>query len=302
MCEPSVYLVKNGQEHLLLDGVELIENRGEELEIRSLYGERKTVRAKVRSFSLIDHKILLEPAPERGLPPGLRPVDAHDRGEAPEPGRRSKGGKEMLKDFVKNIKWLGHDTFRVEGRKTLYFDPYQIAGGPKADLILISHDHFDHCSPEDVAKIQKPQTVICTDSESAKKLKGDVRVMAPGESITVEDIRVETVPSYNVDKDFHPKAKKWLGFIVEMEGIRIYHAGDTDFIPEMKNFRVDIALLPVSGTYVMTADQAVEAALAIRPKLAIPMHYGAIVGDERDAERFKKALAGKVEVTILKKA
>jgi L-ascorbate metabolism protein UlaG (beta-lactamase superfamily) len=208
----------------------------------------------------------------------------------------------MMKDFIKNIKWLGHDTFRIEGQRTVYFDPYQISGGPKADLILISHDHFDHCSPEDVAKIQKSGTVICTDSESSKKLKGDVRVMKPGQSITAQDIRVETVPSYNVDKDFHPKAKQWLGFVVEMEGIRVYHAGDTDFIPEMKDLRVDIALLPVSGTYVMTADQAVQAALAIQPKLAIPMHYGAIVGDERDAERFKKALTGKVEVLILKKA
>lgn len=207
----------------------------------------------------------------------------------------------MLSDFVKQIKWLGHDAFRIEGKKMVYFDPYEISGGPKADLILVSHDHFDHCSPQDVAKIQKPETILCTDIESSKKLKGDVHVMKPGESVTVHDIRVETVPSYNVDKDFHPKDKAWLGFIVEMEGVRIYHAGDTDFIPEMKDFRVDIALLPVSGTYVMTADQAVQAALAIKPKLAIPMHYGAIVGDERDAERFKKALSGKVEVTILRK-
>jgi L-ascorbate metabolism protein UlaG (beta-lactamase superfamily) len=207
----------------------------------------------------------------------------------------------MTQEMVKKIAWLGHDSFRVDAGKIVYFDPYQIQAGPKADLILISHEHFDHCSPEDVAKIQKPKTVILTEKGSAKKLKGDVRVMKPGDSLTVEGIKVEAIPSYNVDKDFHPRKNGWLGFVVEVEGVRIYHTGDCDFIPEMKNLKVDIALLPVSGTYVMTAEQAVQAALAINPKLAIPMHYGAIVGEEKDALRFKKALAGKVEVQILSK-
>jgi L-ascorbate metabolism protein UlaG (beta-lactamase superfamily) len=172
----------------------------------------------------------------------------------------------------------------------------------KADLILITHEHFDHCSPEDVSKIQQSGTVIVTEKDSAKKLSGDVRVIAPGESVSLDDVTVVAVPSYNTDKDFHPKTNAWLGFIVDVEGVRIYHAGDADFIPEMKDFEVDIALLPVSGTYVMTADQAVEAALAIQPKLAIPMHYGAIVGDEGDALNFKKALEGKIEVLILPKS
>jgi L-ascorbate metabolism protein UlaG (beta-lactamase superfamily) len=205
----------------------------------------------------------------------------------------------MVKDMAKKIVWLGHDSFRIDAAKTIYFDPYQIAGGPKADVILISHEHFDHCSPEDVAKIQQSNTVIVTDKDSAKKLKGDVRSIGPGESMEVEGVKIEAVPSYNTDKDFHPKKNAWLGFIVEVEGVRIYHAGDTDFIPEMKDFKVDIALLPVSGTYVMNADQAVKAALAISPKLAIPMHYGAIVGSEDDAAKFKKALEGKVDVLVL---
>ncbi len=207
----------------------------------------------------------------------------------------------MTRSFADKITWLGHDGFRIDAGKTLYFDPYQIQGGPLADVILISHEHFDHCSPEDIAKIQGPETIIVTEKDSAKKLTGDVRVMKPGDVLDLADVKIEAVPSYNTDKDFHPKKNGWLGFIVEIEGIRVYHAGDADFIPEMKDLEVDIAFLPVSGTYVMTADQAVKAALAIKPKLAIPMHYGAIVGDARDAANFEKALEGKVDVRILEK-
>jgi L-ascorbate metabolism protein UlaG (beta-lactamase superfamily) len=207
----------------------------------------------------------------------------------------------MIEAFADKITWLGHDGFRIDAGKTIYFDPYQIARGPIADLILVSHDHFDHCSPEDIDKIQGPETIIVTEKDSAKKLTGDIRVMKPGDALDLGDVKIEAVPSYNTDKDFHPRKKGWLGFIVETEGVRVYHAGDADFIPEMKDMEVDIAFLPVSGTYVMTAEQAVQAALAVRPKLAIPMHYGAIVGDVQDAARFQKALAGKVDVRILEK-
>ncbi|CAN2041146.1 MBL fold metallo-hydrolase [Candidatus Magnetomoraceae bacterium gMMP-15] len=206
----------------------------------------------------------------------------------------------MIKDIAKKIIRLGHDTFRIDSDKIIYFDPYQISSGPKADIIFITHDHFDHCSPEDVAKIQDSKTIIITEKDSAKKLTGDIRVMKPGQSLTLDNIKIEAVASYNTDKEFHPKSNGWLGFIIEIEGVRLYHAGDTDFIPEMKDLKVDIALLPVSGTYVMNANQAVEAALAIKPALAIPMHYGAIVGGDQDAADFKKALEGKIEVMILK--
>ncbi|MBL6967071.1 MAG: MBL fold metallo-hydrolase [Proteobacteria bacterium] len=207
----------------------------------------------------------------------------------------------MIRSFTDKITWLGHDGFRIDAGKTIYIDPYQIEGGPVADVILISHDHFDHCSPEDVQKIQGPDTVVVTEKDSAKKLTGDVRVVKPGDTVDLGDVKIEAVPSYNTDKDFHPKKNGWLGFVVETEGVKVYHAGDADFIPEMKNLEVDIALLPVSGTYVMTADQAVKAALAINPKLAIPMHYGAIVGDVQDALNFEKALEGKVDVLVLEK-
>lgn len=208
----------------------------------------------------------------------------------------------MTVSFANKITWLGHDGFRIDADKTIYFDPYQITEGPTADVILITHDHFDHCSPEDIQKIQGPETIIVTEKDSAKKLSGDIRVLKPGDILDLPNIRIEAVPAYNTDKDFHPRKNGWLGFIAEIQGVKLYHAGDTDFIPEMKALNADIALLPVSGTYVMTADQAVKAALAIRPKLAIPMHYGAIVGDVQDAVAFKKALEGQIEVRILEKA
>jgi L-ascorbate metabolism protein UlaG (beta-lactamase superfamily) len=207
----------------------------------------------------------------------------------------------MIETVFKGLSWLGHDGILYQNKKTIYFDPYEIAGGPPADLILISHDHFDHCSPEDVKKIQTKDTVIVTEADSAKKLSGNIEIIKPGETKTVQGIPIEAVPSYNTNKDFHPKAKGWLGFIVTLEGVRLYHPGDTDFIPEMKTIKADIAFLPVSGTYVMTAKEAAEAAKVLKPGLAIPMHYGAIVGTAEDASEFKKLLQGTVEVRILSK-
>ncbi len=211
------------------------------------------------------------------------------------------GGK-GVKAMLKNIHWLGHDTFKImAGEKAIYTDPFKIKKKDKADIILITHEHFDHCFPEDVGKIQGPDTVIVATSDCAEKLSGDVKTIKPGDKITVKDIDIEAVPAYNTNKQFHTKDKDWVGYIFTVEGQRIYIAGDTDYIPEMKTFKADIALLPVSGTYVMTAEEAVQAAIDINPKIAIPMHYGAIVGSENDAERFAKALQGKVEVIILKK-
>ncbi|MBF0100520.1 MAG: MBL fold metallo-hydrolase [Desulfobacterales bacterium] len=207
----------------------------------------------------------------------------------------------MVKEFLKKIHWLGHDAFRINSTKTIYMDPYKISGGPQADIILISHEHYDHCSVDDVAKIQRNNTIIVTEKQSAKKLSGDIRILSPGQSISLDDVLIEAVPAYNVDKQFHPKKNNWLGFIVEIDGIRIYHAGDSDFIPEMKGLHVDIALVPVSGIYVMDPKQAVEAVLAIQPKIAIPMHYGDIVGTLEDAKQFQQALKGKMDVVILEK-
>lgn len=209
--------------------------------------------------------------------------------------------KEVSK-MVENIHWLGHDTFKVVGKNvTVFTDPFRLKKSDRADVILITHEHYDHCSPEDVKKIQTADTVIVATPDCASKLSGDVRTVKPGDTLEVKGVKIEAVPAYNTNKQFHPKANGWVGYIFEVDGKRIYIAGDTDYIPEMKEFKnINVALLPVSGTYVMTADEAVQAALDIRPDVAIPMHYGSIVGDQSDAERFAEKLKGKIEVVILK--
>jgi L-ascorbate metabolism protein UlaG (beta-lactamase superfamily) len=197
-----------------------------------------------------------------------------------------------------NIHWLGHDAFKLVGEKTVYIDPYQLSSAGKADIICLTHEHFDHCSPEDIQKIRIDETVIVGPADVVKKFKGATKAIQAGQKLTIAGIEIEAVQAYNTNKEFHPKENGWIGYIITMNAFRIYHAGDTDHIPEMKSIKADIALLPVSGTYVMTADEAVQAALDINPAIAIPMHYGSIVGGAEDAERFKQLLQGKVDVLI----
>jgi L-ascorbate metabolism protein UlaG (beta-lactamase superfamily) len=214
---------------------------------------------------------------------------------SPATGAEKKG-----EEMAHNIHWLGHDTFKITGEKVLYTDPFRLKRGEIADIILVTHEHHDHCSPEDIRKIQGPNTVIVATVDCAKKLSGKIVTIKPGDKITVAGIQIEVVPAYNTNKQFHTKEKGWVGYIFTINSKRIYLAGDTDYIPEMKTYKgIDVALLPVSGTYVMTADEAVKAALDIGPKLAIPMHYGTIVGSQKDAEIFAEKLRGKVEVNIL---
>ncbi|UQZ90347.1 Zn-dependent hydrolase [Deltaproteobacteria bacterium Smac51] len=200
------------------------------------------------------------------------------------------------------IFWLGHDSFRVSGSRTVYFDPWDVQG-PAADIILITHDHHDHCDPATVKALTGPKTKIFTERRSAAKLRAEgigraVIVLEPGDEVEVFGVNIKAVPAYNIGKDFHPKENNYLGFIVTMDGLSVYHAGDTDFIPEMKAIHPQVALLPVSGTYVMTAQEAVQAALAINPEVVIPMHVAKIVGDMKMAEDFAAALKGKVAAEI----
>ncbi|MCK5732983.1 MAG: MBL fold metallo-hydrolase, partial [Candidatus Latescibacteria bacterium] len=130
--------------------------------------------------------------------------------------------------MLENIHWLGHASFRIEGAQVIYIDPWKVKDGEKADLILITHSHHDHCSPEDVAKIRKAGTEIVTVADCGSKFPGKVCAVAPGDRVTVHGIPVEAVPAYNIGKAFHPKANGWAGFVITVEGTRIYHAGDTD--------------------------------------------------------------------------
>ncbi|MCP4541860.1 MAG: MBL fold metallo-hydrolase [Chloroflexi bacterium] len=201
-----------------------------------------------------------------------------------------------------NLHWLGHASFRLDGPPTIYFDPWKLKdGSPQADIILITHEHGDHCSPEDVKKISGPETVIVTIAQAAKELQGDVRVLQPRKELTVGAVKIETVPAYNINKfrspdnPFHPKEAGHVGYIVTVSGERVYFAGDTDHIPDMAGFNCDVALLPVGGTYTMDAEEAAQAASDIRPKVAVPMHWGAgVVGERTDAERFRSQYDGDV--------
>ena len=205
---------------------------------------------------------------------------------------------------TENIHWLGHDSFRIDGEEAIiYIDPWQLGKDPKpADLVLITHPHHDHCSPEDVAKIQNEDTVIVTIQAAAQELTGLIEIVEHGDTLSLKGVNIEVFPAYNLNKfrspgvPFHPKEQGHVGFIIEIDGQRIYHAGDTDLIPEMSGLEIDIALLPVSGTYVMTAEEAVEAARIIQPKVVIPMHVLRGIGSKEDLERFRDQCPIPVEI------
>ena len=207
--------------------------------------------------------------------------------------------------MLENIHWLGHDTFRLDGSSTIYIDPWKLpAGARPADLILVTHDHFDHFSAADIASIGSARTTLIGPAAVTDQTSGLTTVtLAPGEAATVGGVTVTAVPAYNLDKfrgpgePYHPREAGYLGYVVEMDGLRVYHAGDTDAIPEMSDVRCDVALLPVGGTYTMTADEAAAACDALGAATAVPMHFADIVGSQADAERFRE-LCG-TPVTIL---
>ena len=195
--------------------------------------------------------------------------------------------------------WLGHDGFRIiAGGKTIYIDPYQLAKAQQnnndADIVLISHNHFDHLSLDDLKHVIGKKTSVVAAKECVDQLKAagaaEVKGVAPGDRLAVQGMPVEVLAAYNTNKKFHPKADNKVGFVITINNTRIYHTGDADDIPEMSAAKPDVALVPVSGTYVMTPEEAARAVNErIKPKkLAIPMHYGSIVGSEKDATTFKQ--------------
>ena len=195
--------------------------------------------------------------------------------------------------------WLGHDGFRIiAGDKTIYTDPYKLSKAQHnrndADIVFISHNHFDHLSMDDLKHVISKKTRIVAANECVEQLKAsgaaEAKGVAPSDKVTVQGVPVEAIAAYNTNKKFHPKADGKVGFVFTLSNMRIYHTGDTDDIPEMTAAKPDIALVPVSGTYVMTAEEAANAVnQKVKPrKLAIPMHYGSIVGSEKDAKKFNE--------------
>ena len=197
------------------------------------------------------------------------------------------------------IKWLGHSGIMVKNSKVIYIDPYQIKDNlEKADIILITHSHYDHCSVADIQKIVKEGTRILLTADSQSKITRfdvpiNIEIVGVGKEIDLGNLKISTFPSYNINKNFHQKDEEWVGFLIKMDNLVLYHAGDTDIIPEMQKLtghkqvgKEFIAFLPVGGRYTMTAEEAAEAAKIIKPTLAVPIHYGSIAGSEEDAEEF----------------
>ncbi|NLT72886.1 MAG: MBL fold metallo-hydrolase [Chloroflexi bacterium] len=203
--------------------------------------------------------------------------------------------------MTNGLTWLGHASFRLEtSSTTVYFDPWQIKGGPKADLILVTHEHHDHLSIEDIDRLSTSETeILCSPSCLEELAHRRARAVHPGERVHVAGIAVEVVPAYNTDKPNHPQSAGHVGYIVESDGRRIYHAGDTDVIPEMEQVRCDVALLPMGGTYTMNADQAAQAAARIGAKVVVPMHWGRLVGTERDVERMQSLMPEGARLIVL---
>ena len=205
--------------------------------------------------------------------------------------------------MTENIRVLTHSSIKITGEAVIYVDPFHIVDTESdADIILITHNHFDHFSPEDIAKVIKSDTVLVV----PKKMKKQASSIPCGEMITVEprdqkhlgNIVIGTVPAYNPLKPFHPKGEGWVGYLIETDGVRIYVAGDTDITKENKEVVCDIAMVPIGGTYTMDAKKAAELVNIIRPKVAIPIHYGSVAGSKSEEEVFRANVNADISVEI----
>lgn len=210
--------------------------------------------------------------------------------------------------MLENVEVLCHSSIKINKEKVIYIDPFKIDKNyNNADIIFITHDHYDHYSEDDIEKIKKNDTVIVAPEELLTKLlrKGFrqdyIITVTPDEQDMVEGIKFETVPAYNTDKQFHPKENEWVGYIIELNGYRYYIAGDTDITEENKKVKCDVAFVPVGGTYTMDFKEAAFLINEIKPKIAVPIHYGSVVGTKQDAEDFKRLLHPEIKCEILMK-
>jgi L-ascorbate metabolism protein UlaG (beta-lactamase superfamily) len=192
--------------------------------------------------------------------------------------------------------WIKQSAFRMEiGGRTIYTDPWGIdEGSPPADIVFISHGHYDHFEPMDIHRIRKDTTRFVAPRAVADELTGNVTPMREGDTADIDGIKVTAIPAYNVLEErlgFHPRSDGGIGFLLDFGDHTRFHAGDTDHTPELEEVHPTIAFLPVGGTYTMTASEAAGLVAAMRPGLAVPMHYGFICGSERDGEVFKQECA-----------
>lgn len=201
------------------------------------------------------------------------------------------------------IDYLGHSGFLIKTQKgfRIAIDPYeQSPNVGKVDMILITHSHYDHCHVPSISSISNSKTTIISTMDCQSKITKlddvDMQVIEVGDELDFKDFKIEAVPAYNINKEFHPKKEGWIGYLIKIGNVVIYHSGDTDKIPEMerltgysKHDNSFFVMLPVSGKYVMDSDEAFEVADLLKPDYVVPMHYGAgVVGTREDAENFVK--------------
>ena len=206
--------------------------------------------------------------------------------------------------MIGNIEVFIQNSIRIRSRVgVIYIDPFQMKEEPKdADFVLITHDHYDHFSPEDIGKVSKADTILVVPEKMAAKARevsgmvGKIETVKPSVYREMGGLEFETVPAYNTLKPFHPKSAEWVGYILRIDGKRIYIAGDTDATKEAKAVKCDIALVPIGGTYTMDAKKAAELINTIRPDVAIPVHYGHIVGKPSDGEVFAENVMAPIKV------
>ena len=204
------------------------------------------------------------------------------------------------------IKLNAQSSVRIESDSVIYFDPYMIKHGTNdADIIFITHPHHDHFSPDDIAKLSNENTIIVAPVSMEDKIKElDVPFASffpikPGDTVTVLGIRVSAVPAYNTDKPMHKKEYGWVGYVIYVEDTKIYAAGDIDAIEEGEALDVDIAFVPIGGTFTMNYEEAAEFINTMRPAKVIPYHYGTLVGDEKDGKRFRKLIERGIDVELM---